>query len=218
MTISPTTIAVFGASGATGLALCEQALAAGHCVIAAVRRPQDFPIRHERLTARKADVSDSAGLADLIAGTNAVCSTLGAPYSRKEITVYSQGALHIVAAMRETGVRRLVVVSAGLTFKPPKVYGPVMDWIVIPLLRGRFGKTLYEDMRRMESLLETCDDIDWTIMRPARLEDREGVTDYTNDGDFPLRNFTARSALAAAMCAELGPDGHIHQRVSPTTR
>ena len=36
MTISPTTIAVFGASGATGLALCEQALAAGHCVIAAV--------------------------------------------------------------------------------------------------------------------------------------------------------------------------------------
>ncbi|MEO0643372.1 MAG: NAD(P)H-binding protein [Pseudomonadota bacterium] len=218
MTISPTTIAVFGASGATGLTLCEQALAAGHCVIAAVRRPQDFPIRHERLTARKADVSDSAGLADLIAGTNAVCSTLGAPYSRKEITVYSQGALHIVAAMRETGVRRLVVVSAGLTFKPPKVYGPVMDWIVIPLLRGRFGKTLYEDMRRMESLLETCDDIDWTIMRPARLEDREGVTDYTNDGDFPLRNFTARSALAAAMCAELGPDGHIHQRVSPTTR
>lgn len=218
MIASPMNIFIFGASGATGLALCRQALVAGHRVTAAVRRPEAFPIRHDRLTVRQVDVLERTGLSGLIAGSDAVCSTLGAPYSRDEITVYWDGIRNIVAAMREAGVRRLVVVSAGLTYKPPKVYRLVMDRIVIPLLRNRFSKTLYEDIRRMETFLDTCKDIDWTIMRPARLEDREGVIDYTNDGDFPLRNFTARTVLAAAMLAELRPDGHIHQKVSPISR
>lgn len=210
-------IVVFGANGATGLALCQQALVEGHQVIAAVRRPDEFPMTDANLTAVKADVMDAASLAPIIKGADAVCSTLGAPYSKEEISIYSASTRNIVAAMREVGVKRLIAVSSGLTYEPPKVYGFFMDRLIIPLLRNRFGKTLYADMRRMEEFLGTCDDIDWTIMRPAQLEDKD-ITDYSDDGDFPQRNFTSRAALAAAMLADLGSDAHIRGLVSPTTR
>jgi putative NADH-flavin reductase len=49
-------IAIFGANGATGRLLTEQALAAGHDVTAVTRRPDDFPITHDRLTVLEADV------------------------------------------------------------------------------------------------------------------------------------------------------------------
>jgi hypothetical protein len=73
-------------------------------------------------------------------------------------------------------------------------------------------------MRRMEEYLHTCGDIDWTAMRPGRLTKDTAVSNYRLDDDFPTRGYTARGDLAAAMLAELGPDGHIHRAVAPTTR
>jgi len=49
---------------------------------------------------------------EAVAGQDAVLSTLGVPYSRKPITLYSQGTAHIVWAMNRYGVRRLVCVSS----------------------------------------------------------------------------------------------------------
>jgi hypothetical protein len=70
----------------------------------------------------------------------------------------------------------------------------------------------------MEDLLATCDDIEWTIMRPGRLINDASVSEYRLDEDFPVGNVTARPDLAAAMLAELGPNGHVHQKIAPTTR
>jgi hypothetical protein len=75
-------------------------------------------------------------------------------------------------------------------------------------------------MRRMEEYLGTCGDIDWTVMRPGRLVNDPRTTAYRVDlGSFPPgRRFTSRIDLASAMLAELGPGGHSHQAVYPTTR
>jgi putative NADH-flavin reductase len=212
-------IVIFGANGPTGLELCRQALAAGHHVTGAVRRPGEFPLKEERLAVVQANVMDDTSLIPVIEGAEAVLSALGTAYSRQEVRIYSVSTNAIVEAMREDGhCRRLVVVSSGLTFPPPKGFGFFQDWIIFPLVRNVFGKTLYADMARMEQFLDSCEDIDWTIMRPARLIDQEGISNYRLDGDFPRRAFTSRADLAAAMVAELGPDAHIRQRVSPTTR
>lgn len=82
------------------------------------------------------------------------------------------------------------------------------------------GRTLYADMRHMEEYLRACDDIDWTVMRPGRLTNDPGPTAYRLDLDFPPpgRRLTSRIDLASAMLAELGPGGHAHQAVYPTTR
>ncbi len=213
---------VFGASGATGLELCRQSLAAGHHVTAAVRRPDAFPLLHNALTVVRADVMDGSPLTRVVGDGDAVLSSLGAVYSRHEVRVYSVGTKAIVEAMRASDhCRRLVVVSAGLVGlaeNPPKVRGFFQDRIMLPFLHNVVGRTLYEDMARMENFLAACDDIAWTIMRPGRLVSGAGVSEYRLDEDFPVGNVTSRADLAAAMLVELGPNGHVHRKVAPTTR
>ncbi len=215
-------IVVFGANGPTGLESCRQALAAGHHITAAVRRPNEFPIRDKALTVLKANVMDGSSLAPVIGDTEAVLSALGVAYSRHEICIYSVATKAVVEAMRASDhCHRLVVVSAGLAAvnkDTPKVRGFIQDNIALPLLRNVIGKTLYEDMLRMEAFLETCDDIDWTVIRPGRLLNGIGVSAYQLAEDFPVGNVTTRPDLAASMLAELGPDGHIHKKMAPTTR
>lgn len=215
-------LVIFGANGPAGLELCCQALTAGHRVTAAVRRPNDFPLQNDALMVVQAHVMGGSSLAPVVGDADAVLSTLGVAYSRHEIRVYSVGTKAMIDGMRVSDhCRRLVVVSSGLTMplsKAPKVRGFFQDNIMLPFLRNVIGRTLYEDMERMEDLLATCDDITWTIMRPGRLVNGEGVSKYRLDEDFPSGNVTSRHDLAAAMLAELGPNEHVHQKVAPTTR
>lgn len=215
-------LVIFGASGPTGLELCRQALALGHRVTAAVRRPDDFPLQNDALMIVGAHVMNGSSLAPVIGDADAVLSTLGAAYSWHEIRVYSVGTKAIIDAMRASNhCRRLVVVSSGLTVplsKAPKVRGFFQDSIMLPFLRNVVCRTLYEDMARMEDLLATCDNIAWTIIRPGRLINGASVSGYRLDEDFSSGNVTSRPDLAAAMLAELGPNGHVYQKVAPTTR
>ncbi len=108
-------IVVFGANGPTGQILTKQALAKGYVVTAVTRHPETFPLRHEHLQVMRGDVFDLASVEQAVAGQDAVLSTLGVPFSRQPITVYSQGMAHIVQAMNHSGVRRLVCVSSSAT-------------------------------------------------------------------------------------------------------
>lgn len=212
-------VVVFGATGPTGVLLCQQALAAGHSVRAVSRRAGPLPISDSGLTPIRADAGSGEGVSEAVLGADAVLSVLGAPYSRHAIGIYSVGTTHVVEAIRAGGSgNRLVVVSSGLTYHAPAHFSWVAEHVVFPILRNGPGRTLYADMRRMEEYLHTCGDIAWTVMRPGRLTKDTAVSDYRLDNDFPTRGYTARGDLAAAMLAELGPDGHIHRAVAPTTR
>lgn len=213
-------IAVFGATGPTGQLVCRQAVAQGHQVNAVTRRDAPFPVADPALTVVRASVTTGDGVAEAVSGCQAVLSALGAGYSRHPVTVYSAGTRRITEAMRAcAAVRRLVVVSAGLAYPPPRGYGWFFDYVVHPALRNGPGRTLYADMRRMEEYLKTCDDIDWTVIRPGRLVNDPDVTAYRLDRDLPAhRRLTSRADLAAAMLAELGPGSHVHQAAYLTTR
>ncbi|MFI5892437.1 NAD(P)-dependent oxidoreductase [Actinoplanes sp. NPDC051513] len=111
-------IVVFGANGPTGRLLTQQAITAGHHVVAVTRRPGDFPLRHERLTVEHADVRDSEAVGRAVTGADAVLSTLGTPFSRAPITLYSEGIRTITHAMAQHGVKRVVAVSSSATATP----------------------------------------------------------------------------------------------------
>ena len=108
-------IVIFGANGRTGQLLTKQALAEEYAVTAVTRHPETFPLRNARLHVMGGDVFDLSSVEKAIAGQDAVLSTLGVPYSRKPITLYSQGTAHIVQALNHSGVRRLVCVSSSAT-------------------------------------------------------------------------------------------------------
>ena len=212
-------VVVFGATGLTGLDVCRLALAAGHTVRAVSRHGNALPLAAaDALRVVHADAVTGDGVQDAIAGADAVLSLLGASYTRHRITVYSAGTGAIISALRGVGRgKRLVVVSSGLTYPPPAGHGFIPDRIVFPFLRSVVGKTLYADMRRMEELVRSSDDIAWTIMRPGRLFNAKSVSRYRLDLNGPTQGYTSRIDLAAAMVAELATAEHMHQAIAPTT-
>ncbi|MFP3513373.1 NAD(P)H-binding protein, partial [Peribacillus sp. SIMBA_075] len=100
-------IAVFGANGPTGRLIVRQSLEAGHDVTAITRNPDSFPPLGPGLRVVAADVHDPEAIDTAVAGQDAVLSSLGVPYSRQPVTVYSNGTANIVAAMTRHGVERL---------------------------------------------------------------------------------------------------------------
>jgi putative NADH-flavin reductase len=104
-------ITVFGANGPTGRLLTRLALEEDHDVVAFTRHPDAFPIDDPRLEVAAGDVHHPDAVAAAIDGTDAVLSTLGVPFAKTPITVYSDGVTNIVAGMHATDVKRLAVVS-----------------------------------------------------------------------------------------------------------
>jgi putative NADH-flavin reductase len=210
-------IAVFGANGPTGRLLTDQALAAGHQVAAVTRQPDSFPLRHERLAVVGADVLDPVAVDAAVAGRDAVLSTLGVPAGKEPISTYSQGVANIVAAMKRHRVRRLAVVtSSGVDPHPYSDGGFLFNRLFLPYVTRVLGKTLYDDMRRMEALVRASD-LDWTIVRPSGLYHLPSVTDYTLVKGHADGRFTARADLAASMLALLDDDRYLRATVGVIT-
>ncbi|MET8364793.1 NAD(P)H-binding protein [Micromonospora sp. NPDC005194] len=67
--------------------MTEQALAAGHEVVAVTRRPHHVRPR-AGLTVVGADVADPDAVDQAVAGSDAVLSSLGVPLTPKPITVW----------------------------------------------------------------------------------------------------------------------------------
>jgi hypothetical protein len=97
-------------------------------------------------------VFDLSSVEEAVAGQDAVLSTLGVPYSRKPITLYSQGTAHIMQAMNRYGVRRLVCVSSSAVDPHLGFGGFFFRKVLQPFFISIVGRTLYADLKRMETL------------------------------------------------------------------
>jgi nucleoside-diphosphate-sugar epimerase len=193
-------LVVLGANGQTGRLLTKQALAAGHRVVAATRQPGDFPLRDPHLTVAGLDVRDGAAVREAVAGADAVLSTLGVSFTREPVDTYSVGTANIVAAMRSTGVRRLAVVSSTAAFRTRRSRSPVAIRLIEPIITRTIGKSVYDDMRRMETIVRSSG-LDWTILRPSGLFDLPEPTAYHAGEVDPVGAFTARIDLAHYLLA-----------------
>ena len=100
-------IAVFGASGGTGREFVRQGLAQGHEVTVFVRNPQSFTSA-DRLRVVVGDALNDKSVATAIAGQQAVLSALGAR-SLADETLLPESMKHILAAMKQQGIGRLIV-------------------------------------------------------------------------------------------------------------
>ncbi|MGV0643158.1 NAD(P)H-binding protein [Mycolicibacterium sp. XJ2546] len=192
-------IAIFGANGPTGRLVTRRVLDAGHSAVAVTRRPADFPFTDDRLDVAGADARDAAAVGDVVAGADAVLSSLGVPFRFGPIDTYSLGVKNIVAAMRANEVRRLVAVSStGGHHYPDRVDPPFALRIIEPVITRTIGKSTYDDQRRMEDIVFGSG-LDWTVVRPSGLFDLPRPTNYIAGEVDPVGMFTARVDLADYM-------------------
>ncbi|MEU9117291.1 SDR family oxidoreductase [Streptomyces sp. NPDC048483] len=191
-------LTVLGASGGVGRHLVAHALADGHDVTAALRSPEKLTVRHERLTVVRTDPLDAASVKTVADGADAVLSGIGQAGRHDPLRPASTAARAAVEALTATGVRRLLMVSAGPlnrtgTGQPMlthRVFGPLL-WAVL--------KELYTDLERMEAVLRDSG-LDWTAVRPPRLLDTPGEGRYRHAVEAgPAGSVITRSDVARAM-------------------
>jgi uncharacterized protein YbjT (DUF2867 family) len=188
-------LAIFGANGQTGRLATALALDAGHQVVAVTRRPREFPLSGPGLTVAEADVRDASAVGPVVTGVDAVVSTLGVTFTREPVDTYSVGTGNIVAAMRAARTRRLVVVSSTAAYPTRRSRAPLTLRLVEPVISRTIGKTVYDDIRRMETVVHDSG-LDWTVVRPSGLFDLPAGTDYVRGQVDPVGAFTARIDLA----------------------
>jgi len=200
-------IAIFGASGRAGLLLTEKSLAAGYAVRALVRTPETFPFR-DRVTVIQGDAFDAAAVRRTVEGADVVLSALGARSLKKE-DVLEWAVPLIVTAMRQTGVKRIIVLgSAGALEDSLKKQAAWRRWLVQNIVYNTFLKWAVASQVAQWKML-AASGLDWTMVMPPMLTEGPARGRYRVDGEALPRG---GSRIARADVA----DFMMQQIASPT--
>jgi len=177
---------ILGATGGTGVQLTAQALARGHRVTVLVRTAGKLPA-HARCHEVLGDPRDAAQLAAIMAGHDAVLSTLGT--AREPTTLLGDCARSTVDAMLRTGVRRIVLVSSALLFRDIGLIGRVVRLF----FRHNLADSLVMEGEAAHGAL------DWTVVRPPRLLDGAATGIYRISQQAPPAGSITRADLATSI-------------------
>ena len=172
-------IAVIGARGRTGRIVVKDALAREHQVVAVTRAGAALEEDDDDLVNARADVRDADALTRALVGADSVISALGVGTSRAATDLYSIGVRNTLRAMQSNGAAKLAVISA-VPAGPWEEQPLLQRRIALPILQRFFGAS-YDDMRRMETILQQTTDVDWISLRPPRLVDKASKGAYRID-------------------------------------
>lgn len=147
-------IALIGASGNAGSRILTELVNRGHEVTAIVRHPEKIPAQ-PRVTAKKGDVYDQAGLAALLKGHDAVISSVHFTASDPK---------KLIGAARASGVKRYLVVggAGSLEVAPGKKLIDTPEFPAIYKNEAAAGGVFLD-------LLKQEKELDWTYLSPSAL-------------------------------------------------
>ena len=155
------TIAISGASGKTGYRIAEEVLTAGDRPRLLLRPGSIVPPSLQSCEQRRLELTDAEALDRALAGADALVIATGArpsPDLTSPMRVDAWGVQRQLESCQRLGVRRVVLVSslcAGRWAHPLNLFGLILVW-------KRLG----------EQALERSG-LDWTIIRPGGLSERE---------------------------------------------
>jgi putative NADH-flavin reductase len=201
-------IAVFGATGRTGVPFVRQALDAGHDIVAHARTPSKLPFVDDRLAVVEGDVYTGTGVAETVEGADAVVSLLGQTSDGPDDLLTVAGD-HVTAAMADNGVGRYVtLVGAGVREEgeSPSLSGKVMG----TLLRLVAKEVLADAEEHVRQVRAT--DLEYTVVRAPRLVD--GDAKGYRAGDLDLGFESVARADVAAFCLDCVEED-LHVRGMP---
>jgi uncharacterized protein YbjT (DUF2867 family) len=191
-------VVIAGGHGKIALHLERLLADSGHRVRALIRqRDHDSDVREAGAEPVLCDLEREEDIARCVRGADAVVFAAGAgPGSgpERKRTVDLGGALKLLAAARQVGARRYVMVSA-IGADDPSAGSESMR----PYLEAKAEA----DRRLAESGL------DWTIVRPGGLTDAPGTGRVLVSGDMSVRGSVPREDVARVLAAVLGDPGSI---------
>jgi putative NADH-flavin reductase len=185
-------ILIFGASGKTGHELAKQALGQGHLVAAFVRTPSKLKITHNNLKIIQGDATHYQEVEEAVKGYDAVFSALGAASPFKYDQSVVDCIVNIVKAMEQTGVSRLIYMSAINVKESRRNAGLPVRILGTTLLRTETaGHEAREKIIRQSSL-------QWTMVRSATLTNGNHKAEYRSGEDVKAKGIAAIISRADA--------------------
>ena len=196
-------IAVIGATGNAGSRIVDEALRRGHEVTGVARDATKLEPR-ERLAARSADVADTATIAPVLVGHDAVVSSI----------LFIHVPLQtIVDAVRMASVKRYLVVggAGSLEVSPGK----------LNLHQPGFPEFARAEATKGTEYLEWLhgiDDLDWTFLSPSAVfKAGERTSRFRLGGDTLLvgedgKSWVSFEDFAVAMLDEIEEPRHVRRR------
>lgn len=189
-------VVIFGASGGVGFNAVKQGLERGYFVTAAVRIPENFNLKHPNLIVKKCDVYNLESVTEAIKGNDVVFSALGSKTPKKFDPVTSKGITNIIIAMKKSNLKHIIAIS-GIGMGDPKEYSWFVRNIVVELIYKKTARFQYEDMIKMEKILEESN-LDWVILRPTAYTNgkRRGKYHLSTDSKYGTRWYISRADVA----------------------
>lgn len=203
-------ILVFGATGRTGTKFVTQALNRNYRVTAFVRDPSRLQIKNDNLTVFQGNILNPVDVDNSVEGQDIVVVLLANKTSdavRKSNTIISEAMVNIIAAMKNQGIKRLLFVSSfGLNHK---IFWPEKIFIKTIL------KNIFADIPKQEELIKQSN-LDWVIVRPARLVNEVKTGKYKMGQDIPIGLFSkiSRDDVADFLVKNLENDSLIGKTIT----
>jgi putative NADH-flavin reductase len=184
-------IAVFGASGKTGILIVYQALNQGHLVTAFARQPTRVTIQHKNLRVIGGDILEVDKVKMAVEGQDAVLCAIGMD-KNKPNTQLSDGTKNMLIAMESSGVKRFICMSsAGILGNDGGFW---FGKVIMPL----FLAHVFADKRRQARIIQESS-ADWVIVRPTRLTDAPKTNTYKVNLENPTSKSIPRADVADFM-------------------
>jgi uncharacterized protein YbjT (DUF2867 family) len=199
---------VLGATGRTGRPLVEQALAAGHDVVALVRNPNKLTIQHAKLRVIQGDTQDANAVTNAAQGVDAILSTVG-PSKGGAKDLMTQTARNVVGTARQHKVGRIVWLT-GAGIGDPQDQPKFIDRLIVLLLKLLDGATLEDSIAAAQIIKGSG--LAWIIVRGPRLTEgpkqgRYGVSYVGPQSGTQI----ARADVADFMLKALTDDTWLHK-------
>jgi len=165
-------ITIVGASAGLGLETVKRGLNRNHSITTLSRSEIDLEEK-KSLNMILGDATNKADLLNSIQNAEALIITLGTGKNMKATTLFSDFAKLIVEINKENKIDFPVIFVTGFGAGESKNY---VSWLVKMFLKYLL-KDVYADKTKMEEII-TNSDLNWTVVRPGRLLDKELTEKY----------------------------------------
>jgi len=202
-------ITIFGATGATGRMLTQQALTKGYEVVACARNPTKLDIEDEKLKIVRGELSNQSDIEESIKGSDAVISILGPTGSSKGLPI-SKGMQNILQAIQKCNLKRIIATATPSAVDPHDTFD--LKFKLAVLMVTLFIPSAYQDIVKTAEAIRATD-LDWTIVRLPLLNSKpkQGQLNASYIGQGKVNLHLSRGDLVDFLLSQIEDDTYIQK-------
>jgi len=163
-------IAILGANGKAGKFLVNEALEKGYQVKILTRNSTNTEKINENIETIIGDARNFSTIQDLLQGCSAVINAVGQP--KNESYIFSTVTKHILEAMKESKIKRYIVISGGSLNVTGDQKG-IVNKIGATLFKLFLPKMMQDKYKELQIIQNS--EVDWTIVRLPFVIEGNGI-------------------------------------------